>query len=293
MHAHDLTWLAGLLEGEASFLMGPPCKPNRPRILLSMTDIDVVQRAASLLEIGGIVTRRFPSDSHKKPAYVITLYGSRAVRVMRTLLPLMSKSRIGQIGAAIESYRPRHRTKHDHTSGIEFFGTGASDVPLFHDIYWLAGVLEAEGSFLRGYPTKANQPRIQVTSTDEDVISWIATWLGVKYVPLKPRAAGSSGTKQPFYACVSAGPAVRLMRQLYPLMGKRRQEQIECALASYDPNKHKRNTSKLNDDQVLDIYKRAHAGERQKMIASEYNIDRSTIADIKRAKSWGWLTANK
>jgi hypothetical protein len=132
-----------------------------------------------------------------------------------------------------------------------------------------------------------------MTTTDEDVIGWVAAWLGAKYTPLKPRATGTPGTKQAFFVCVSAGPAVRLMQQLYPLMGKRRQEQIERALASYDPNKHKRNTSKLTDDQVLDIYKRAHAGERQKTIASEYNIDRSTIADIKRAKSWGWLTANR
>src|SRR5947207_13609798 len=148
MLTHDLTWLVGLLEGEASFLMGPPCKPNRPRILLSMTDIDVVQRAALLLEIGGIVTRRFPSDSHKKPAYVITLYGSRAVKVMRTLLPLMSKRRTEQIEAAIWSYQPKRQAKYDHTSGIEYHSVDSPETPLSRDVYWLAGILEAEGSFL-------------------------------------------------------------------------------------------------------------------------------------------------
>jgi hypothetical protein len=293
MQAHDLTWLAGLLEGEASFLSGPPVRPNRSYITLSMVDIDVVQRAALLLDIDGIVTRRFPPDSNKKPTYVITLYGSRAIKVMRTLIPLMSKRRTEQIEAAIKSYQPKRRTKHDHTSGIDYYGTDSPDASPFHDMYWLAGILEAEGSFLRGYTTKANQPRIQMTTTDEDVVGWVATWLGVKYTPLKPRATGTPGTKQAFFVCVSAGPAVRLMQQLYPLMGKRRQEQIERALASYDPHKHKRNTSKLTDDQVLDIYERAHAGERQKTIASEHNIDRSTVADIKRAKSWGWLTANR
>jgi hypothetical protein len=210
--------------------------------------------------------------------------------MMRTLLPLMSKRRAGQIEAAIKNYHLKRRVKYDHSSGIECYGTDSAEAALCRDIHWLAGILEAEGSFLQGSPTKANQPRIQMTTTDEDVTSWVATWLGVKYVALKPRNTGNAGTKQAFFACVSAGPAVRMMQQLYPLMGERRREQIERALASYDPHKHKRNTSKLTDEQVLEIYKRAHSGERQKMIAADYNIDRSTIADIKRGKSWSWLT---
>lgn len=288
MHVHDLTWLAGLLEGEGSFLKGPPCRPNRPRIWLSMTDFDVVQRAASLLDIEAIHTKRYSSESHNKPAYIITLYGSRAIKMMRTLLPLMSKRRTGQIEAAIKSYHPKRRTKYDHTLDLE--STDSAEAPLCRDIHWLAGILEAEGSFLQGSPTKTNQPRIQMTTTDEDVIRWVATWLGVKLVALKPRNTGNAGTKQAFFACVSAGPAVRIMQQLYPLMGERRREQIERALASYDPHKHKRNTSKLTDDQVLEIYRRAQSGERQKAIAADYNVDRSTVADIKRGKSWGWLT---
>ena len=50
MKETDLTWLAGLLEGEGSFLKAPPSDPNCPRISLEMTDKDVVERAALLMQ---------------------------------------------------------------------------------------------------------------------------------------------------------------------------------------------------------------------------------------------------
>jgi hypothetical protein len=48
----ELYWLAGLLEGEGSFVKGPPSRPNCPIVQLAMTDGDVVERAARLLGRG-------------------------------------------------------------------------------------------------------------------------------------------------------------------------------------------------------------------------------------------------
>ena len=48
MIARDLYWLAGLLEGEGSFMRGPPSRPNMPAIAIQMTDEDVIQRVAQL-----------------------------------------------------------------------------------------------------------------------------------------------------------------------------------------------------------------------------------------------------
>jgi hypothetical protein len=48
MTDQDFYWLAGLLEGEGSFLPGPPSAPNSLRIALMMTDADVVARVAAL-----------------------------------------------------------------------------------------------------------------------------------------------------------------------------------------------------------------------------------------------------
>lgn len=46
---HDRYWLAGLLEGEGSFLKGPPSAPRYPVLSLQMTDEDVVARVAAML----------------------------------------------------------------------------------------------------------------------------------------------------------------------------------------------------------------------------------------------------
>ena len=44
---HDLHWLAGLLEGEGTFLKGPPSAPRAPAVQLSMADRDVPNRSAT------------------------------------------------------------------------------------------------------------------------------------------------------------------------------------------------------------------------------------------------------
>lgn len=40
----DLHWLAGLLEGEGTFMTGPPSSPRAPVIAVNMTDADVMPR---------------------------------------------------------------------------------------------------------------------------------------------------------------------------------------------------------------------------------------------------------
>ena len=40
----DLHWLAGLLEGEGTFMAGPPSAPRTPAVQLSMVDRDVAER---------------------------------------------------------------------------------------------------------------------------------------------------------------------------------------------------------------------------------------------------------
>ena len=40
----ELHWLAGLLEGEGSFMTGPPSSPGLPVIAVNMTDQDVMAR---------------------------------------------------------------------------------------------------------------------------------------------------------------------------------------------------------------------------------------------------------
>jgi hypothetical protein len=75
-------------------------------------------------------------------------------------------------------------------------------------------------------------PAIAIEMTDEDVIRRVAQMWAVACVVPGRRA---SNWKQTFCAQLRGRRAVELMNDLRPLMGKRRQRQIDAALAGYDP----------------------------------------------------------
>jgi len=100
----DELWLAGLLEGEGSFLKGPPSRPNAPIVKLEMKDEDVVLRAAELMGATSCSTAK--RDNPKwSTTYIISVRGSRAIALMRRLRPHMGLRRQAQIDAAIGSHR--------------------------------------------------------------------------------------------------------------------------------------------------------------------------------------------
>ena len=101
----SLIWLAGLLEGEGTFLRPPPSSPNCPIVSCRMTDRDVVERVARLFGTStvSIDKGRFRTE------YGAIIKGSRAVTLMRELQPLMGKRRCAAIYAAIHGYSPPQR----------------------------------------------------------------------------------------------------------------------------------------------------------------------------------------
>ncbi len=103
MEDHDLHWLAGLLEGEGSFLKGPPSAPNQPRICCQMTDRDVIQRVAGLFEVH-YINKVVPRIPIWKTSYQVLIRGIKAVELMKTLRPLMGERRQSQIDDAVASY---------------------------------------------------------------------------------------------------------------------------------------------------------------------------------------------
>lgn len=100
----DAAWLAGLLEGEGSFMRAPPSDPRRPIVALSMTDEDVVQRAARLMA-NGHYARSDRRPGKWKPTFRVFVKGAPAVELMRALRPLMGTRRQAQIDAALASFR--------------------------------------------------------------------------------------------------------------------------------------------------------------------------------------------
>ena len=52
--------------------------------------------------------------------------------------------------------------------------------------------------------------------------------------------------------------------------------------------------SKITDEQVMDIYNRAHLGlELQEDIGADYGVSYGTVSDIKRGKAWNHITHHR
>lgn len=106
MHHIDLCWLAGFLEGEGSFLKGTPSQPNMPAIAVVSTDLDVITRAATLLNNSSVFKASSnKAKAHWKQAYRVQLRGRNAVLLMQKLYPLMGFRRKQQIIDAIATYK--------------------------------------------------------------------------------------------------------------------------------------------------------------------------------------------
>lgn len=93
----DIIWLAGLLEGEGTFDLH---RGKYPRVRVSMTDRDVVGRAATLFgsSIRLTLKRDFKATWHAEVS------GARAVEIMRVILPHMGARRSAKIAEILGKY---------------------------------------------------------------------------------------------------------------------------------------------------------------------------------------------
>lgn len=153
-----------------------------------------------------------------------------------------------------------------------------------NDLYWLAGFLEGEGSFMKGPPSNPNLPVISAISTDEDVIKKISKLWNVKYHKYNSLKYINKGYKPTYSIRMKGKRAVELMGELKSLMGRRRQEQIKKAINSYDI-KGKR----LYEDIVINIKNRLKEKNKHKDIAKEFNISRETVVRINTGKVWSHI----
>ena len=103
----ELHWIAGLFEGEGSFLVGPPSAPRYPVLALQMNDEDVVRRVADFF--ARKPTCAPPRKSHWQPTWQVRITGAKAVAWMIAMHPLMGERRRLQIDRAIASHDPRPR----------------------------------------------------------------------------------------------------------------------------------------------------------------------------------------
>jgi hypothetical protein len=150
------------------------------------------------------------------------------------------------------------------------------------ELHWLAGLLEGEGSFMMGPPSSPGLPVIAVNMTDHDVMARLGRIFGRKVHALKPRNAR---WRTSYQVRVNGGAAVRWMTVLRPLMGLRRQGQIDRALASYAP----RPVALLTDEAARTALDALVGGASVKSVAERFGVSIWCIYDLRLGRTFKHL----
>jgi hypothetical protein len=164
------------------------------------------------------------------------------------------------------------------------FVSTPADVPSIRDseLYWLAGLLEGEGSFLAGPPSAPRSPALQVAMVDRDVIDRVGGLLGVSVMVLPSRRAG---WRTAYSVRVRGSHAVLWMTLLRPLMGKRRQGQIDRAVASYAPDPRRL----LSEQRAREALAMLADGESVRQIADRLGTSIWCIYDLRLGRTHAHL----
>ena len=105
----ELAWVAGLLEGEGSFMT--KTGGNSPKIQCTMTDLDVLERLQILM--GGRIHPVKTRMAHWKDAYMWTLNGQPAADAMKALYPWMASRRRETIDRVLAKWDNRSTKKRE------------------------------------------------------------------------------------------------------------------------------------------------------------------------------------
>lgn len=155
------------------------------------------------------------------------------------------------------------------------------------DLYWLAGLLEGDGSFR----LKGRDPVITLGMTDEDIVVRATQIMGTNYYRKGPKHGGIG--KKPMYRTETSGPrAHALMLRLKPVMGIRRQQQITNATKDYDGPHigEKHGNAKITNEQAREIRRLWRAKKyTQKQLGEMFGISAQHAGRIGRGDRWKWL----
>jgi hypothetical protein len=151
-----------------------------------------------------------------------------------------------------------------------------------HEVHWLAGLLEGEGSFMAGPPSNPRMPIISIHMTDGDVMARVGRIFARTVHVVRPRNPRRRTT---YRVRVQGGNAVRWMTLLRPLMGGRRQAQIDRALACYDP----RPSALLTDETARAALGALVAGESVKVVAERFGVSIWCIYDLRLGRTFEHL----
>lgn len=146
------------------------------------------------------------------------------------------------------------------------------------DLYWLAGLLEGEGSFMRGSPSKPHLPSIQCAMIDQDVVARAAAIFGCGVTTVRPRR---SHWKQSYAIRVRGAAAVEWMTALRPLLGTRRREQVDRAVATYE----NRSNQRLDDVAARQALELLADGSPVREVAERFDVTAWCIYDLRLGRT--------
>lgn len=106
----------------------------------------------------------------------------------------------------------------------------ARDMTGEQNFFWLVGLLEGEGSFLKPSPSKPNEPKVDIEMKDLDAIRRVAALFGVTY---RVRDRHRENTSITYHVRLAGTRAVQLMWAVRPYVCVRRREQIDRAVAHF------------------------------------------------------------
>lgn len=125
------------------------------------------------------------------------------------------------------SYINNHHTKNRNGRRFELPTTAATRTATTNDIYWAAGFLEGEGSFIARRVPGAVVREVACQQAQEEPLARLREFFGGRIYLLSERPR-----RKPCWTWkVSGSRAMGVMMTLYPIMSPRRQEQIVLALS--------------------------------------------------------------
>ena len=217
----ELGWISGLLEGDGSFLsiIDRGIWP-RLAIRLTMTDEDVIRRCVSVTGDGRVWG---PYSKGPNPNWKLQWHwgvGSRqsCIDLMMRIYPLMGVRRQSQIRHCLQ-------TVGKEPNAVSSFDSSNSDLCAG----WIAGILEAEGSFSTTIKDGYLLLSVALSSSDSDIVKRCHSLIGG--TTSGPHAHSDPKNKDMFnWGVRIRSETESLMRGLHPLMGDRRRTRILEAL---------------------------------------------------------------
>ena len=156
------------------------------------------------------------------------------------------------------------------------------------DLYWLAGLLEGEGSFQSPPPSDSNSPRVCLHMTDKDVVEKAQNLINAGHIYFEE--ARQENWSDSWKLTVKGKPAVKLMMKVKPLMGERRTKQIEDAVEENDEHLDAKSKSPYSSDEVITAIKRIEEGEALTDISEDLEMKYQFVKDLSAERTWQHLT---